>query len=150
MWVQEKSCTLPEMAITAPDALTSLPFLVSGLLAFLAVLSSAFTWSTSRAKKVRLLEDQVLEQVRLQKARADQVDTKLAEWQVTIQSILGEVEDFFERTVKERQRIAQQNARAEQKETRAEVVDPLAGDISSLPRAQQLQLVDDHFRKQGR
>jgi len=88
-----------------------------------------------------------MEHVRLQKLRADQVDTKLGEWQVTITSILGEVEEFFERTVKERQRIAQQNKRAEQ--AQAPPVDPLAQDIRNLPRAQQLQLVNEHFNKQG-
>lgn len=148
--MEGKGCTLPEMPITTPDVLGSLPFLGSVLLSVLALGASGFTWFTSRAKRVRLHEDHVLEQLRLQQARSDQVETKLSEWSVTVTSILGEVEEFFERTVKERQRIAQQNARADQKDLReVPVGDPLDRDISGLPRAAQLELVDEHFRRRG-
>jgi len=117
------------------------------LLSLLALLGCVFTWFSSRAHKVRGLEDQIVSQIRTYAARADQVDHKLGEWQVTITGILGEVEEFFDRTVKERQRIQQQNRRAEQ-QTNEEVnsIDQMA----ALPRAAQLQLVDDHFRKLGR
>jgi len=135
------------MEFTASDILASAPFVLASAVVVFTILSCSFTWWTSRAKKVRILEDQLMEHVRLQKLRADQVDTKLGEWQVTITSILAEVEEFFERTVKERQRIAQQNARAELKEQKQEPVDPLSMDIRSLPRHQQLQLVTEHFNK---
>jgi len=120
---------------------------VAALLAVLALVSTVFTWFTSRAKKVRLVEDQVLSELRSYKARADGVDTRIGEWQVTVSDLLNQVEDFFERTVKERKRIVQQNARAEQAQQPAEQD---AVDMALLPRAEQLQLVDEHFRKMGR
>lgn len=106
-----------------------------------------FVWFASRAKKVRLLEDQVLSQLRSYQSRADQVDTRIGEWQVTVTDLLAQVEDFFERTVRERKRISQQNAQAKRGERDG---DEREIDISTLPRAQQLQLVDEHFRKMGR
>jgi len=136
-----------QMPLTASELLASAPFLLATAVVTFTIISCSFTWWASRAKKVRIVEDELMEHVRLQKLRADQVDTKLGEWQVTITSILGEVEEFFERTVKERQRIAQQNKRAEQ--AQAPPVDPLAQDIRSLPRAQQIALVHEHFNKQG-
>jgi len=112
----------------------------------LALVSCGFTWATSRAKKVRLVEDQVLSQLRSYQARADQVDTRIGEWQVTITDLLNQVEDFFDRTVKERKRIVQQNTRAERTSEEVASIDQMA----ALPRSQQLQLVDEHFRKMGR
>lgn len=115
------------------------------VLLLIAVGGNVFTWSTSRAKKVRLVEDQVLEELRLQRARAEQVETRLAEWQVTIQGILAEVEEFFERSVKERKRISQSNAMAARREEQEQA--PV--DIADLPRAEQLQVVDEAFRRRG-
>jgi len=118
---------------------------VAALLSVLALVSCIFTWSASRAKKVRLVEDALLSELRSYKARADSVDTRLGEWQVTVSDLLNQVEEFFDRTVKERKRIVQQNTRADQRENEQPEVD-----ISAMPRAQQLQLVDEHFRKMGR
>jgi len=70
----------------------------------ISLLASLGTWYTSRAKKVRLLEDQVVSAVRAQRERADQMEVKLAEWQVTMTSMLSEAEEFFSRSVKERKR----------------------------------------------
>lgn len=120
---------------------------VAALLSVLALVSCVFTWMTSRAKKVRLVEDTLISELRSYKARADGVDTRIAEWQVTVTDLLNQVEDFFDRTVKERKRIVQQNARADQAQQPAEQD---AIDMAGLPRAQQLQLVDEHFRKMGR
>ncbi len=119
---------------------------VAALLSVLALVSCVFTWLTSRAKKVRLVEDQVLSQLRSYQARADRVDTRIAEWQVTVTDLLNQVEDFFDRTVKERKRIVQQNTRAERTNEEVASIDQMA----ALPRSQQLQLVDEHFRKMGR
>jgi len=117
-------------------------------LAVLALIASAFTWAVSRAKKVRLVEDQVISELRAHRSRADQVETKLGEWQVTITAILAEVEEFFDRTVKERKRIQQQNARADQVANGAEP-DATAVDMSTLSRAQQLDVVDRIFASRG-
>ncbi len=119
---------------------------VAALLSVLALVSCGFTWATSRAKKVRLVEDACLSELRSYRARADAVDTRISEWQVTITDILNQVEDFFDRTVKERKRIVQQNARAERTTEEVASIDQMA----ALPRSQQLQLVDEHFRKMGR
>ena len=113
----------------------------AALFAVLALVASAFTWWTSRAKTVRLVEDQVLSQLRAYAARADQVDTRIQEWQVTVADILGQVEEFFDRTVKERKRITQQNAMANRQPEGPEEVD-----MSQMTRAQQLEIVDAHFR----
>jgi len=120
---------------------------VAALLSVLALVSCVFTWMTSRAKKVRLVEDATLSELRSYKARADSVDTRIGEWQVTVTDLLNQVEDFFERTVKERKRIVQQNTRANQlTDEAAASIDQMA----ALPRSQQLQLVDEHFRRMGR
>jgi len=128
---------------------TSPHLLISGagaLFGLLALAGACFTWFASRAKKVRLVEDQVLSELRAYKARADQVDQRIGEWQVTVSGLLDQVEDFFERTVKERKRIAQQNVRAERQEEEVASVDQMA----TLPRHDQLRLVDEHFRRMGR
>jgi len=119
---------------------------VAALLSVLALVSCVFTWMTSRAKKVRLVEDTLISELRSYKARADGVDTRIAEWQVTVTDLLNQVEDFFDRTVKERKRLVQQNARAAQA---AQPAEQAALDIAGLPRAQQLQPVDEPFRKMG-
>jgi len=116
------------------------------VLAVAALIASGFTWSVSRAKKVRLLEDQVISELRSHRTRADQVETKLGEWQVTITAIAGEVEEFFQRTVKERKRITQQNARQEQQNAEP---DATAVDMSTLSRSQQLEVVDRIFASRG-
>jgi len=81
-----------------------LVFSILGLSTLTSLLASLLTWSTSRAKKVRLLEDQVVSAVRAQRERADQMETKMAEYQVTMQAVLAEAEEFFSRSVKERKR----------------------------------------------
>ncbi len=78
--------------------------LVVGACTLTSLLASLLTWSESRAKKVRLLEDQVVSAVRAQRERADQIEVKLGEWQVTISAMLAEVQEFFDRSVKERKR----------------------------------------------
>ncbi len=88
-------------------------FLVVGGSTLISLLASLGTWHTSRAKKVRLLEDQVVSAVRAQRERADQIEVKLAEWQVTMTSMLAEAEEFFERSVKERKRANVAAARGE-------------------------------------
>ena len=82
--------TSPEIAL----ALT----MVALVLSTSALVGSVFTWFASRAHKVRFLETELRE-------RSDRVEMKLAEWQTTLTSMLAEVEEFFERTVKERKRI---------------------------------------------
>ncbi len=119
---------------------------VSALFSVLALATCVVTWLTSRAKKVRLVEDACLAELRSYKARADAVDTRISEWQVTVTDLLNQVEDFFDRTVKERKRIVQQNAKAEKVTEEYASVDSMA----ALPRAQQLQIVDEHFRRMGR
>jgi len=119
--------------------------LVAALLSVLALISSVFVWVTSRAKKVRQVEDQVLSELRAYKARAAQVDTQIGEWQVVVSGLLTQVEEFFERTVKERKRIVQQNAMANRGTDHAE-----PRDMSTMTRAEQLEMVDQHFRRLGR
>jgi len=119
---------------------------VSALFSVIALATCGVTWFTSRAKKVRLVEDACLAELRSYKARADAVDTRISVWQVTVTDLLNQVEDFFDRTVKERKRIVQQNAKAEKVTEEYASVDSMA----ALPRAQQLQIVDEHFRRMGR
>lgn len=109
-------------------------------LSLLAIGCSAFTWFTSRAQKVRAIEDQVLTIVRSYQVKVSQMETQLADWKVTIQSILSEVEDFFERTTKERKRIQAQNQRAEQMTQNNQPVD-----MSQLPRDAQMAEIRQHF-----
>jgi len=100
-----------------------------------SLLGCLTTWTLSRAKHMRSLEDQVMRSLSTQ-------ELKLAEWQTTIRSILTEVEDFFNRSVKERKR-------AVFAETKAEVANaqPTIGldNMSNLSRADQLELVRQHF-----
>lgn len=88
--------------------------LLVGGCTLISLLASLGTWFASRAKKVRLLEDQVVSAVRAQRERADQMETKLAEWQTTMVSMLAQAEEFFDRSVKERKRanvaVARQDA----------------------------------------
>ncbi len=91
--------------------------LIMGGCTLISLLACLGTWSTSRAKKVRLLEDQVVSAVRAQRERADQMETKLAEWQTTMVSMLAQAEEFFDRSVKERKRahvaVAREQAAAQ-------------------------------------
>ncbi len=89
------------MSSTDPHAII---FIVLGVCTLTSLLACLLTWSESRAKKVRLLEDQVVSAVRAQRERADQIEVKLGEWQVTISAMLAEVQEFFDRSVKERKR----------------------------------------------
>jgi len=100
------------------------------------------TWFTSRAKKVRLLEDQVVSSVRAQRERADQVELKLQEWTVTITGILAEVEEFFERSVKERKRAGVAATRAEQ----ANQVGATQA-FDTLSRSDQIDQLRSHFER---
>jgi len=131
------------MAGTDPQTLVSA---FAALISMAALILAAFAWYGSAAKKVRLVEDQVLAELRSYKARADQVDDKIGQWQVTVTDLLNQVEDFFERTVRERKRIQQQNARAAAVD---QPPDQAAVDMSTLPRHEQLRLVDEHFRRMG-
>ncbi len=110
----------------------------------LGFLGNVATWLLSRAHKVRALEDRILEAVRVQRERSDQVDVRLSEWQVTITSILAEVEDFFERSVKERKRAMLAANKAETLSL-TQPVQPGIESMDGLPRAAQLELVRQHF-----
>ncbi len=103
----------------------------------ISLLASLLTWSTSRAKKVRLLEDQVVSAVRAQRERADQIEVKLGEWSVTMTSMLAEAEEFFERSVKERKRANVAVAR----EQANQVAQPFDG----MGRADQIAALRAHF-----
>jgi len=96
------------MAGTDPHVLV---FTIMGLSTLISVLACGATWNLSRAKKIRLMEDQVVSAVRAQRERADQIETKLAQWQVTITAMLAEAEEFFDRSVKERKRASVAAAR---------------------------------------
>lgn len=119
-------------------------FTIMGVSTLISLLACLGTWNTSRAKKVRLMEDQVVSAVRAQRERADGVETKLAEWQVTITGMLAEVEEFFERSVKERKR-------ATVAETR---MNAAAGGNAGMPsfnelgRGDQIDAVRAHFQSQ--
>jgi len=111
-------------------------FSVVALGTFVSMLGSFASWYFSRAKRVHALEDQVLTSVRTQ-------EMKLAEWQTTIRAILAEVEDFFERSVKERKRAVFASNKAEA--VAAEEPQLSLDNMANLPRAMQLELVRRHF-----
>ncbi len=104
-----------------------LVFSIVGGSTLISLLACLGTWATSRAKKVRLLEDQVVSAVRAQRERADQMETKLAEWHVTMTAMLAEAEEFFSRSVKERKRAHVAVAR-EQAAQQAQPFDQLGRD----------------------
>jgi len=110
-------------------------FSVVALGTFVSLLGSFASWYLSRGKRVRDLEDEVLTSVRTQ-------EMKLAEWQTTIRAILAEVEDFFERSVKERKRAVFAANKAEAAPAEAQVS---LDNMGNLPRAMQLELVRRHF-----
>jgi len=112
-------------------------FSLLGLSTLITLSASLWTWYSSRAKKVRLLEDQVVSAVRAQRERADQIEVKLAEWQVTMTSMLAEAEEFFSRSVKERKRANVAVAR----EQAAQSSVPFDG----MGRADQLAHLRAHF-----
>jgi len=114
-----------------------LVFSIVGLGTLMSLLASLLTWSTSRAKKVRLLEDQVVSAVRAQRQRADQMETKMAEYQVTMQAVLAEAEEFFSRSVKERKRAHVAVAR----EQAAQVSAP----FDQMGRNDQIEQLRAHF-----
>jgi len=111
---KRNSSRMCKMSGTDPHLLV---FSVVGLGTLVSLLGCLATWHTSRAKKVRLLEDQVVSAVRAQRERADQIETKLGEWQVTISAMLAEAQEFFDRSVKERKRahvaVAREQAAAQ-------------------------------------
>jgi len=123
-----------KMSGTDPHLLV---FSMVGLSTLIALSACLGTWYTSRAKKVRLLEDQVVSAVRAQRERADQIEVKLAEWQVTMTSMLAEAEEFFSRSVKERKRANVAVAR----EQAAQNAVPFEG----MGRADQLAQLRAHF-----
>jgi len=106
----------------------------------MSLLASITTWHLSRAKKVRALEDQVVSVSRAQRERVDGMETKLAEWHVTMQAVLAEAEEFFSRSVKERKRAHVAVAR----EQAAAAPQPFDG----LSRSAQIESLREHF--QGR
>ncbi len=115
----------------------------------LSLLGSVTTWYLSRAKKVREVEDQVLAAVRTLRARAEQVEVTLAEWQTTIKGILAEVEDFFDRSVKERKRamLAANKVEGAAAAVAAQDTAPDLDHMGNLPRSAQLELVRRHFEQ---
>lgn len=101
----------------------------------ISLLGCLTTWLLSRAKHMRAMEESVLRSLSTQ-------EIKLAEWQATIKGILAEVEDFFDRSVKERKRAV----------FAANKLDGNGGqptinldNMGQLSRAQQLELVRQHF-----
>ena len=125
------------MAGTDPQLIV---FGISGSLALLAMLGSVLTWYASRAKKIRSAEDQIMGIVRGYQMRVGQMETQLAEWKTVIEGILGEVQEFFERTTRERKRIQTTQRRAEEI---AQNDTPL--DITTLPRDAQMAAVRTAF-----
>lgn len=103
----------------------------------ISLLGCLTTWLLSRAKHMRALEELVHSSISTQ-------ELKLSEWQTTIRSILAEVEDFFDRSVKERKR-------AVFAANKAEAVDPATvvtiDNMGHLSRADQLELVRQHFEQ---
>jgi len=114
-----------------------LVFTIVGLGTLISLLASLLTWSTSRAKKVRLLEDQVVSAVRAQRERADQMETRMAEYQVTMQTVLAEAEEFFSRSVKERKRAHVAVAREQAANT--------APAFDQMGRGDQIEQLRAHF-----
>jgi len=112
-------------------------FSIVGGCTLISLLASITTWHLSRAKKVRLLEDEVVSVSRAQRERVDGFETKLAEWHVTMQAVLAEAEEFFSRSVKERKRahvaVAREQAAAA----------PQAFDV--LSRSDQIEHLRAHF-----
>jgi len=140
---EDSSCIMCNMSGTDPQVLV---FTIMGLNTLILGLACFGTWFTSRAKKVRLLEDAILSAVRTQRERADQVDVKLGEWQVTITSMLAEVEEFFDRSVKERKR-AQMAANRATAEAPANAGVP---DMTTLSRSDQISVVRGVFASEQR
>jgi len=120
-----------------------LVFIYMGLNTLVLLLACGATWHFSRAKKVRSLEDAILDTVRVGRERADQVDLKLGEWSVTMASMLAEVEEFFDRSVKERKR-AQASA-----QRMAEGNGP-GHDLTALSRSDQISVVRGVFSAENR
>jgi len=114
---------------------------VVGMLSLTAGIGSIFTWYASRAKKVRAAEDQILAIVRSYQLRVGGMETQLAEWKAVIEGILEEVQEFFERTTRERKRIQTTQRRAEEVANQNDT--PL--DLSVLPRDAQMAAVRSAF-----
>jgi len=131
----QTSCRMCNMSGTDPHLLI---FCLVGASTLISLLACLATWNTSRAKKVRLVEDQVVSAVRAQRERADQIENKLGVWQVTITSMLAEAEEFFERSVKERKRANVAVAREHASQAAAAPFD-------GLGRADQLASLREHF-----
>jgi len=131
---QQPSCYSATMSGTDPHLLV---FSVVGLSTLISLLACLGTWATSRAKKVRALEDQIVSAVRAQRQRADQIETKQAEWQVTMTAMLAEAEEFFSRSVKERKRAAVAVAREQQAQA--------VPDFNSMNRNEQINSLRAHF-----
>jgi len=115
-------------------------FSISIVLALSAGVGSILTYYASRAKKVRAVEDQIMGIVRSYQLRVGQIETQLAEWKVVMEGILGEVQEFFERTTRERKRTQTQIRRAEEV-----AANDTAPDISVMPRDQQVAAVRSAF-----
>ena len=115
-----------------PQVLTFAVVILGTVVSLLGCLT---TWLLSRAKHMRGLEEQVIQSLHTQ-------ELKLAEWQTTIRGILTQVEDFFDRSVKERKRAVFAANKAEQIDA-----EPAIGldNMANLPRAAQLELVRRHF-----
>lgn len=113
---------------------------VSLTLSLTALSACVFTWYASRAKKIRSAEDQILAIVRGYQLRVGQMETQLAEWKAVIEGILEEVQEFFERTTRERKRIQTTQRRAEETNQNDTPVD-----LSLLPREQQMDAVRTAF-----
>ncbi len=111
---------------------------VSTLISLLACLG---TWNTSRAKKIRLMEDAILSAVRALRERADAVDVKQGESQVTIAAMLAETQEFFDRSVKERKRATV----AESRVAAAAASGGNAEGFALMSRSDQIDALRGHF-----
>jgi len=112
---------------------------VSAVLPLIAMGISVFTWYASRARKVRAVEDQIMGIVRTHRLRVEQMETQLAEWKVSLEGVLAEVQEFFERTTRERKRIQTTTRRAEEQQGDGQV------DLGSLPRDAQIAAIRGSF-----
>ncbi len=132
---KRNSSRMCRMSGTDPHLLV---FSVVGLGTLISLLSAIGTWHLSRAKKVRLLEDQIVSASRAQRERVDAMETKLAEWHVTMQAVLAEAEEFFSRSVKERKRAHVAVAREQAAAAPAQAFD-------GMSRSDQVDSLRAHF-----
>ncbi len=119
-------------------SLTQLGTILALVLGGVATACSGFSWYRSRGARVsafeRLMADNQGNVIR----RLEAMETRMVEYKSTMESLLDQADDLYARSRKERARVAQANVRAEA----GSQAEP---DISTLPRAAQLELVKRRF-----